>query len=80
MQQVRNQKLRPKSRRFTLNEKILSLTLLKASGKGYWLLSKFFCLPSRKILTNLLTNIPLRPRINNHIVNSLKMTVCSCRR
>jgi hypothetical protein len=75
MQQVRNQKLRPKARRFTLNEKILSLTLLKASGKGYRLLSKMFCLPSRKTLTNLLTNIPLRPGINNHIVNNLKMTV-----
>ncbi|KAJ8926618.1 hypothetical protein NQ314_020982 [Rhamnusium bicolor] len=75
MQQVRNQNLRPKARRYTLDEKILSLTLLKGSVKGYRLLSKNFCLLSQKTLTNLLTNISLRPGINDDIVNCLTNTV-----
>jgi hypothetical protein len=75
MSQIKNQNLQPRARRFTIDEKILSLSLLKASGKGYGLLSTIFSLPSRRTLTNLLKKIQFRPGINELIVRSLKLTV-----
>uniref|UniRef100_A0A1Y1JZB1 THAP-type domain-containing protein n=1 Tax=Photinus pyralis TaxID=7054 RepID=A0A1Y1JZB1_PHOPY len=77
LQQIRTQQLPPKARRFSLDDKILALSLLKASGKGYRLLSKIFCLPSRRTLTNLLNKVPYRPGINKHIVNSLESVVAN---
>ncbi|XP_063914499.1 uncharacterized protein LOC135130948 isoform X1 [Zophobas morio] len=74
-QQLRNQKLKPKSRRFTLKEKLLSLTLFKASAKAYRLLSKIFCLPSPGTLINLLNKIPLRPGLNKRLMDSFKQSV-----
>ncbi|KAH0818544.1 hypothetical protein GEV33_004247 [Tenebrio molitor] len=58
MQQVRTQHQKPHARRFTMNEKILALSFLKTSGKAYRFLSKIFCLPSIRTLTNLLNEIP----------------------
>jgi hypothetical protein len=75
LQQVKNQKLVPRARRFTLEEKIFALTLYKASGKGYKLLSKIFALPSVRTLTNLLNNLPFTPGINKQLFNSLGETV-----
>jgi hypothetical protein len=75
IQQVKNQKLVPRARRFTLEEKIFALTLYKASGKGYKLLSKIFALPSVRTLTNLLNNLPFTPGINKQLFNSLGETV-----
>nr|CAD7406229.1 unnamed protein product [Timema poppensis] len=40
--QITNQKLKSRGRRFTHEDKILALSLLKQSAKGYKLLSKFF--------------------------------------
>jgi len=43
MCQVRNQKVKPRARRYTLDEKILALSLFKYSGKGYrFLQAKYF--------------------------------------
>ncbi|KAJ8980836.1 hypothetical protein NQ317_018416 [Molorchus minor] len=75
MCQVRNQKLPPRGRRFTMEEKILALSILKSSGKGYRFLSKIFVLPSRRTLTELLNKIPLKPGINKQIFQSLKHSV-----
>jgi hypothetical protein len=75
LQQLRTQKLPPKGRRFSLEEKILALSLLKASGKGFRLLSKLFVLPSRRTLTNLLNQLPYRPGLNQHVFNALKQSV-----
>ncbi|KAF2886276.1 hypothetical protein ILUMI_19895 [Ignelater luminosus] len=75
LQQIRNQKLPSKVRRFTLEEKIFAVTLLKASGKGYRLLSKIFALPSVRTLTNLLSKLPFGTGINKQLFNSLKETV-----
>jgi hypothetical protein len=69
LQQLRAQKLAPKGRPFSLEEKILALPLLKASGKGFTLLSKLFVLPSRRILTNLLNELPYRSGLNQHVVS-----------
>lgn len=73
--QVRNQKQQPKARRYSIEEKLLALTVLKASGKGYRLLSKIFCLPSKKTLTLLLNKIPFESGINEVIFESLEQNV-----
>ena len=75
LSQVRTQKQKPKARRFTIDEKILCLTLLKASGKGYKLLSKIFSLPSKNTLSTLLNKIPFRAGINKNMFNTLKISV-----
>ncbi|KAJ8882295.1 hypothetical protein PR048_014097 [Dryococelus australis] len=46
MSQVRTQKFKPRGRRFTLDDKILALSLYKQSGKAYKLLTRIFSLPS----------------------------------
>lgn len=73
--QVRNQKQKPKARRYTMDEKVLALTILKASGKGYRLLSKIFSMPSKKTLVNLLGKIPFPCGINKILFDSLKESV-----
>jgi hypothetical protein len=75
MQQVRTQHQKPHARRFTMNEKILALSFLKTSGKAYRFLSKIFCLPSIRTLTNLLNEIPYGAGINRQVFNSLKVAV-----
>lgn len=73
--QIRNKKRSPKGRRFTLDEQILVLTLLKASGKGYRLLSSILALPSKRTLANLLSKLPLSAGVNTKIFNALKENV-----
>ncbi|KAJ8913343.1 hypothetical protein NQ315_008733 [Exocentrus adspersus] len=72
--QVRTQTQAPKSRRFSLEEKIISLSLLKAGGRGYRLLSKVFCLPSRRTLSNLANRLRFKAGLNEHLFDSLKET------
>lgn len=62
-------------RRFTQEEKILSLSLFKKSPKAYKLMCKHFTLPSRKVLKSLLAQIKLSPGINPLIFEELKETV-----
>jgi hypothetical protein len=66
MQQTRLQKIRPKARRFKLDEKILSLALFKNSPKGSRLLSIYY---HRRHLTNMLNKITYRPGTNKQILN-----------
>ncbi|CAH2094612.1 unnamed protein product [Euphydryas editha] len=66
---------KPKGRRFTVEEKILSLSLYKKSVKCYSLLSKYFTLPSAKSLKRLLAEIKLQPGENKLILEKIKNTV-----
>lgn len=75
MCQIRNQKVNPRGRRYTLEEKILALSLYKKSGKGYRLLSKIFTLPSPRVLSTLLQCIPFKAGINHQIFQNLKEKV-----
>lgn len=75
MCQIKNQKLNAKARRYTLDQKILALSLYKCSGKGYKLLQKIFSLPSVRTLNLLLQRIPMEPGINKHIFMSLQTQV-----
>ncbi|XP_039315256.1 uncharacterized protein LOC113005771 [Solenopsis invicta] len=69
--QLRNTKYAPKGRRFTLDEKILALSLYKQSGSCYKLLSKLFVLPSVTTLKCLLRTISLQSGINKFIFEHL---------
>jgi hypothetical protein len=73
--QIQQQNKRKRGRRFSLEDKLMGLLLLKQSPKGYKLLKKNFALPSRKTLTNFLNKVPFRPGINIHILNTLKKQV-----
>nr|CAH7769405.1 unnamed protein product [Callosobruchus chinensis] len=58
-------------RRYNLEEKLMGLILYKQSGKGYKALSKFFALPGRKTIRQLLHKIPINPGLNEVIFNNL---------
>lgn len=73
--QIQNQQQHPKSRRYSLDQKLLALSLFKASGKGYRLLSKIFALPSKGSLTKLLNRLPFRAGINQNVFDTLKRSV-----
>jgi len=68
-----NKKLR--GRRFSLEEKLLCLSLYKQSAKSYRTLAKLFTLPGRKTLTNLLSKIPVNPGIDRTLMKVLKTNV-----
>ena len=72
LQQIRNQNIKAKARKYSLNDKILALSLMKTCGKGYRILSKIFSLPSRRTLTNLLNSLPLKAGLNEQIFRSLR--------
>ena len=80
LSQVRTQFQKPKARRYTIEEKILALTILKASTKGYKLLSKIFCLPTKKTLLDLLKKIPFSCGINKDLFENLKKPVSRMRK
>nr|CAI5833258.1 unnamed protein product [Callosobruchus analis] len=58
--QIRNQKLKAQGRRYSLDDKILALSIFKETGKGYRYLSKLFSLPSRRTLLSILNKIPFK--------------------
>lgn len=61
-----------KGRRFTVDDKVLSLALYKQSGSEYRFLSNIFTLPSTVTLMKLLNSIPIEPGFNSLIFNGLK--------
>lgn len=71
--QIKSQTKKPKGRRYSLNDKILSLSLYKNSPKGYRFLSTIFAFPSKK--TNFLNQVPFKAVINEHIINNLSHQV-----
>lgn len=73
--QVNIQKKKPKGRRYTLEDKILALSIFKTSPKGYKFLASIFALPSRSTLNAILEKIPFKPGINLHIQEHLKHRV-----
>ncbi|KAI4455510.1 thap domain-containing protein 9 [Holotrichia oblita] len=75
MSHLEQQSRKSKGRKFSLDDKILALSLMKQSPKGYRLLRKIFALPSRSTLDKLLTKIPFAAGINMSILHTLKDTV-----
>lgn len=75
LSQLRLQQKRPKGRRFTVDDKILALSLFKRGPKVYRLLKSMFALPSRKTLMQMLNQIPFSVGINTAIIKSLEKSV-----
>lgn len=69
--QIKCQTTKPKGRRYSLQDKLLSLSIFKNSPKGYRFLSTIFSLPSKKTLNNLLNRVPFEAGINDHIIKNL---------
>ncbi|KAJ8710646.1 hypothetical protein PYW08_009161 [Mythimna loreyi] len=65
----------PKGRRFTFEEKVLSLSLYKKSPKCYGHLNKLFTLPLTKAMKRLLSAIKIQPGINPIIFERIKNTI-----
>lgn len=64
-----------KARRFTLDQKILALSIYKPSPKAYRLLSNICILPRRKTLQRVLQKVQLRPGNNKYMFDDLKRRV-----
>ncbi|KAJ8897452.1 hypothetical protein PR048_002798 [Dryococelus australis] len=64
-----------KSEIFTLDDRILALSIYKQSGKAYRLLAKVFSLPSRQTIMKLLQKIPFSPGLNQQLFDNLKHSV-----
>lgn len=72
--QFREIKKKEKGRRFTLQEKILALSILKQSPKAYRFLRKIFILPAPQTLVKLIQMSNLQPGINKNIFAQLQRT------
>lgn len=75
LQQMNRKRCKPRGRRFTLEEKLMSLVLYKTSGTAYRFLSQWFNLPSRHTLRRFLQHINIVPGINANLMENLKNTV-----
>lgn len=73
--QVKGCGKKPRGRRFTVDEKILALSLYKPSPKAYRLLSQLCVLPSRRTLQTLLQKVDLKPGVNKTIFEYLQKKV-----
>lgn len=73
--QIRETRKKNKGRRFTLDEKLLSLSLYKKSPKSYRLLSSLFTLPSRRLLSTMLSKVPIETGISPLLMEVLKENV-----
>lgn len=75
--QIKMQKRLPRGRRFTLNDKIFALALMKQSPKGYRLLQKVFALPSRKTLMAILNKVPFGCGLNEQVLKVLEANMAT---
>jgi hypothetical protein len=71
----RNIKHKPKGRRWSLEDKLLAISLLKHSPKCYTFLHSLLPLPSRQSLQTILNTVHFRTGINAHVFNTLKCTL-----
>lgn len=70
--QCRENKKKIKGRRFTIEEKILALSIMKQSPRGYRFFRKIFILPAPQTLIKLVQQSNIQPGINQNIFNQLK--------
>lgn len=64
-------KVKPRGRKYSLEEKILALTVFKQSPKAYNLMKNIFTLPSKRTLQNLLSCIEIGTGIQKDIIERL---------
>lgn len=70
--QFRENKKREKGRRFSLDEKIVALSILKQSPRGYRFFRNIFILPAPQTLAKLVQKTNLKPGLNKNIFAQLK--------
>lgn len=70
--QLRMETKNARGRRYSFEDKVFALSLLKQSTRAYKILQKTFALPSRKCLISLLNKIPFNVGINPPIMETLK--------
>ncbi|KAG8231015.1 hypothetical protein J437_LFUL010937, partial [Ladona fulva] len=73
--QLRTTVQKARARRWSLEEKLLFLSILRRSPKAYSLLSALFTLPTPRTLSKFLNLIPLEPGINHHVFKSLSKSL-----
>lgn len=73
--QLRNYNKKKTGKRFTFDDKILSVILYKQSPKTYRFLSKLFILPSVLTLKKLLQSVNIEPGICNNLFDNLAIKV-----
>ncbi|XP_023721687.1 uncharacterized protein LOC111872233 [Cryptotermes secundus] len=71
----RNCRQMPKGKRWTFDDKVLALSLLKRFPKSYILLRTLFPLPSRGSLLSMLNTVPFRTGINAHVFHALQQSL-----
>lgn len=64
------------ARRYTTEEKIIALSIMKQSPKCYKFLSKIFILPSKSTLNALIAQLIIEPGVNPQVFNLIKKEVC----
>lgn len=65
--QLRLQSKQSRGRRFSIEDKIFALSLMKQRPKAYRLLKRTFALPSRRTLMALLSRVPIYCGINKPV-------------
>jgi len=73
--QVRETNKASRGRRFSIDEKMLGLSLYKRSPNCYGMLSKRFTLPSKRTLNTVLSTVSIRPGICPLVMSVLKKNV-----
>lgn len=68
-------KLNPRGRRFSFDDKVFALSLLKQSPRAYRLLRSTFALPSRKTLMHILNKIHFSTGIVPKVMDALKSSI-----
>lgn len=71
LMQLRQCRQHKKARRFTLEDKLTALALMKQSPKGYKLLETMFALPNKRTLHRLSEKLMLEPGLNQQIFQHL---------
>lgn len=70
--QARENKKRSKGRRFTMEEKLLALSILKQNPKGYRFFRQIFILPAPQTVAKMVQKSNLKPGLNKNVFNNLK--------
>lgn len=70
--QLKNTPRKLPGRRWTIDDKVMALSIYKRSTACYRLLKRLFCLPSEGTLKALLNRIPMRCGINPQIFKTVK--------
>lgn len=64
-----------RGRRFSNEEKMIALSIMKQSPKCYKFLKRIFILPSKNTLNKMISNLKVLPGINKQIFDTIKQEV-----